>query len=75
MERKDLLLKYPARETVEVEFGSFGNRHHGHDTGLYRIGNYQIGGLRHAPGHIQTDHHQALVAYLSDGPLNITTHQ
>src|SRR6266478_2566410 len=40
----------------DVEFGGVGDRHDGHDAGLNRIADDEIGGVGNATGHVQRDH-------------------
>ncbi len=49
-------LKYAALQALDGEFCGLGDGHDGHHTGLDRIGDYEVGGFRHAAGHVQADH-------------------
>jgi hypothetical protein len=43
-------------QSRHIERSSFSDGHHRHHAGLNRIAHDQVGGIRHATGHIQADH-------------------
>ena len=67
--------KLAAMQPADVEAGCVRDRHHGHDAGLNGIGDNQIGGIGHAPSHIQADDEQPLRADLANRRFDVSAHQ
>jgi len=51
-------------EAADGELGGIRHSHHRHHSGLYRVCHYQVGGVRYASGHIQTNYQQPFTAHL-----------
>src|SRR5918994_357281 len=60
---------------ADIETGRRGDGHHSHHAALDRVAHLQVRGFGYAPGHVQREHDDSLLADLVDGPGNLSTHE
>src|SRR5215210_3925931 len=65
----------PPSLKADIETGRPGDGHHGHYAALDRVAHHQVRGFGYAARHIQRKHDDALLAYLVDGPGNLSPHE